>query len=179
MDSDSAPTASLVLNLSGVNILYATEHAFITVLWASTAVPISLPAPASIVVLAPQYMGDYPWFLIKSPFVNLGRSLCPNQVERAQGALPLGWDDNSNTVTFSVEYQTFRISFANSAMFWCFKYTVNCHKYRVRPCKYAFDEATLLDAFLQCRVPGQVPAGMPCPSPTTEVMNHTENLVVE
>ncbi|KAI6014272.1 hypothetical protein BKA83DRAFT_4129929 [Pisolithus microcarpus] len=144
MDSNSASATGLILNLSGVHVLYATEHAFVTALWASTAVPISESAPASILLLAPQEIGDSPWFLIKSPFVHLGRSLRPNPDERARGAHPLGWDDDV-------------------AMYWCFKYMTSCVAYRVRPSKYAYDEATLLDDFLQCKIPGQVPAGMPAP----------------
>ncbi|KAI5990523.1 hypothetical protein BKA83DRAFT_4499497 [Pisolithus microcarpus] len=173
MDSNSASATGLILNLSGVHVLYATEHAFVTALWASTAVPISESAPASILLLAPQEIGDSPWFLIKSPFVHLGRSLRPNPDERARGAHPLGWDDDGNTVTFCVEYQAFRISFANSAMYWCFKYVTSCVAYRVRPSKYAYDEATLLDDFLQCKIPGQVPAGMPAPGPV-EVATNTD-----
>ncbi|KAI6001897.1 hypothetical protein EDD15DRAFT_2361255 [Pisolithus albus] len=178
MDSEfTCDTHGVVLNLSGVNILYATEHAFVTVLWASTAVPVSEPAPASILLLAPQEIGESPWFLIKSPFVSLGRSLRPNEVERARGALPLGWDDNNNTVTFSVEYQSFRISFANSAMYWCFKYMANCHSYRVRSSKYAFDETMLLEDFLRCKIPGQVPIGMPGPSAeVAAVTDHQETV---
>ncbi|KAI6034773.1 hypothetical protein BKA83DRAFT_4121811 [Pisolithus microcarpus] len=140
--------------IHSVHVLYATEHAFVTALWASTAVPISESAPASILLLAPQEIGDSPWFLIKSPFVHLGRSLRPNPDERARGAHPLGWDDDV-------------------AMYWCFKYVTSCVAYRVRPSKYAYDEATLLDDFLQCKIPGQVPAGMPAPGPV-EVATNTD-----
>ncbi|KAI5985658.1 hypothetical protein EDD15DRAFT_2200547 [Pisolithus albus] len=140
--------------IHSVHVLYATEHAFVTALWASTAVPISESAPASILLLAPQEIGDSPWFLIKSPFVHLGRSLRPNPDERARGAHPLGWDDDV-------------------AMYWCFKYMTSCVAYRVRPSKYAYDEATLLDDFLQCKIPGQVPAGMPAPGPV-EVATNTD-----
>ncbi|KAI6045821.1 hypothetical protein EDC04DRAFT_2888397 [Pisolithus marmoratus] len=168
MDSQCTSDIDVVLNLSGINILYATKHAFVTVLWASTAVPVSEPGSASILLLAPQEIGEshkHPdsWFLIKSPFVSLSHSLHPNEVEHARGALPLGWDDNNNTVTFSVEYQAFQISFANSAMYWCFKYMANCHSYHVQSTKYAFDEKMIFDDFLRCKIPGQVPVGMPGP----------------
>ncbi|KAI6032122.1 hypothetical protein BKA83DRAFT_4488708 [Pisolithus microcarpus] len=171
MDSNSTSATGLILNLSGVHVLYATEHAFVTALWASTAVPISESAPASILLLAPQEIGDSRKSLhsiLRRPSL-----MAPNSMMNVREVLiPLdGMTMLGNTVTFCVEYQAFRISFANSAMYWCFKYMTSCVAYRVRPSKYAYDEVTLLDDFLQCKIPGQVPAGMPAPGPVEVATN--------
>ncbi|KAI6018105.1 hypothetical protein BKA83DRAFT_4496459 [Pisolithus microcarpus] len=175
MDSNSASATGLILNLSGVHVLYATEHAFVTALWASTAS--SHLRVSSCIHSSFGSTGDWGFSMVFNQI-----AFCPPwpvlsaqiQMNVREVLIPLdGMTMLGNTVTFCVEYQAFRISFANSAMYWCFKYVTSCVAYRVRPSKYAYDEATLLDDFLQCKIPGQVPAGMPAPGPV-EVATNTD-----
>ncbi|KAI6029309.1 hypothetical protein BKA83DRAFT_11401 [Pisolithus microcarpus] len=143
------------------NIL-ATENVTVTQLWATTLVPTSPPVSASVMLVAPQHRGHFPWFLIKSPIINFVRSLQPTPVEHDLRMLVLTWADRAKTVQFSVEGKTFVIFFCDPAMFWCFKCMVHCrdqvdrHRHHVPE----LNAKVLLDAFLDFKIPAEVPLGI-------------------
>ncbi|KAI5980982.1 hypothetical protein EDD15DRAFT_2204760 [Pisolithus albus] len=146
------------------NIL-ATENVTLTQLWATTLVPTTPPVSASVMLVAPQHCGHFPWFLIKSPIINFVRSLQPTPVEHDLRMFALTWADRANAVQFSVEGKTFLLFFCDSAMFWCFKYMVHCrdqvdrHRHHVPE----LNAKALLDAFLDFKIPMEVPLGIRMP----------------
>ncbi|KIK31328.1 hypothetical protein PISMIDRAFT_20659 [Pisolithus microcarpus 441] len=146
--------ATNVLQLSK-NML-ATNGVNICQMWATTPIPTTPKVAASVMLVAPQYFGHFPWFLVKSPLVNFARSLQPTQTERA---FPLTWDDQGNAVRFSVGNRTFMLSFANSGIFWCFKYMVYCRDQVDSNCVRPFSAEMLLDAFIKFKIPAQIPLG--------------------
>lgn len=139
------------------NNMLATNGASICQMWATTPVPTTATVTASVMLVAPQYIGHFPWFLVKSPIIDFARSLQPTQTERA---FALTWNDQENTVRFSVGERTFVLSFADSAIFWCFKYMVYCRDQVDTTCVYPFGAEMLLDAFIKFRIPAQIPLGI-------------------
>ncbi|KAI6162926.1 hypothetical protein EDD17DRAFT_1756958 [Pisolithus thermaeus] len=143
------------------NIL-ATENVTLTQLWATTPVPTTPPVSASVMLVAPQHCGHFPWFLVKSLIINFVRSLQPTPVEHDLHMFALTWADRANAVQFSVETKTFLLFFCDSAMFWCFKYMVHCrdqvdrHRHHVPE----LNAKVLLDAFLDFKIPMEVPLGV-------------------
>ncbi|KAI6133971.1 hypothetical protein EV401DRAFT_2064448 [Pisolithus croceorrhizus] len=139
------------------NIL-ATENVTLTQLWATTPVPTTPPVSASVMLVALQHS----WFLVKSPIINFMRSLQPTPVEHDLRMFALTWADRANAVQFSVETKTFLLFFCDSAMFWCFKYMVHCrdqvdrHRHHVPE----LNAKVLLDAFLDFKIPMEVPLGV-------------------
>ncbi|KAI6002073.1 hypothetical protein EDD15DRAFT_2361418 [Pisolithus albus] len=139
------------------NNLLATNGASICQMWATTPVPTTATVAASVMLVAPQYIGHFPWFLVKSPIVNFARSLQPTQTECA---FALTWNDQGNTVRFSVGERTFMLSFADLATFWCFKYMVYRRDQVDTTCVHPFGAEMLLDAFIKFRIPAQIPLGI-------------------
>ncbi|KAI6017893.1 hypothetical protein EDC04DRAFT_2902429 [Pisolithus marmoratus] len=142
--------------------MLATENVTLTQLWATTLVPTSSPVSASVMLVAPQHSGHFPWFLIKSPIINFMRSFQPTPVEHDRRTFALTWADWANAAQFSVDSRIFLLSFRDSAMFWCFKYMVHCrdqvdrHRHHVSE----LNAKALLDAFLDFKIPAEVPLGI-------------------
>ncbi|KIO12207.1 hypothetical protein M404DRAFT_7027 [Pisolithus tinctorius Marx 270] len=142
--------------------MLATENVTVTQLWATTFVPTSSPVLALVMLVAPQHSGHFPWFLVKSPIINFARSLQPTRVEYDRRTFALTWVDRANAAQFSVDGKVFLLSFHDPAMFWCFKYMVycrdqvDCHQH----CVSEPNAKVLLDAFLDFKIPAQVPLGV-------------------
>ncbi|KAI6166721.1 hypothetical protein EDD17DRAFT_1752901 [Pisolithus thermaeus] len=147
--------ATNVLQLT--NNMLATNGANICQMWATTPIPTTPRVAASVMLVAPQYVGHFPWFLVKSPTVNFSRSLQPATTEHT---FPLTWDDQGNTIRFSVGNRTFLLSFADPAIFWCFKYMVYCRDQVDMNCVHQLNAEMLLDAFIKFRIPAQIPLGI-------------------
>ncbi|KAI5983547.1 hypothetical protein EDD15DRAFT_2376344 [Pisolithus albus] len=143
------------------NIL-AMENITLTQLWAMTLVSTTPPVSASVMLVAPQHCGHFPWFLIKVLIINFVCSLQPTLVEHDLHMFALTWADQANTVQFSIEGKTFLLFFCNSAMFWCFKYMVHCHDQVDRHQHHVpeLNVKALLDAFLDFKIPMEVPLGI-------------------
>ncbi|KAI5983197.1 hypothetical protein EDD15DRAFT_2376754 [Pisolithus albus] len=148
------PNATNVLQLS--NNMLATNGVNICQMWATTPIPTTPKVAASVMLVAPQYFGHFSWFLVKSSIINFARSLQPTQTERA---FPLTWDDQENVARFSVGNRTFMLSFANSSIFWCFKYMAYCRDQIDTNCIRPFNAEMLLDAFVKFKIPAQIPLG--------------------
>ncbi|KAI6010259.1 hypothetical protein PISMIDRAFT_25651 [Pisolithus microcarpus 441] len=120
--------ATNILQLS--NNMLATNGASICQMWATTPVPTTATVTASVMLVAPQYIGHFPWFLVKSPIIDFARSLQPTQTERA---FALTWND---------------------------QYMVYCRDQVDTTCVYPFGAEMLLDAFIKFRIPAQIPLGI-------------------
>lgn len=142
--------------------MLATENVTVTQLWATTLVPTSSPVSASVMLVAPQHSGHFPWFLIKSPIINFVRSFQPTPVEHDRRTFALTWADWANAAQFSVDGRIFLLSFRDSAMFWCFKYMVHCRDQVDRHWHHVseLNAKALLDAFLDFKIPAEVPLGI-------------------
>ncbi|KAI5981194.1 hypothetical protein EDC04DRAFT_2916818 [Pisolithus marmoratus] len=142
--------------------MLATENVTLTQLWVTTLVPTSSPVSASVMLVAPQHSGHFLWFLIKSPIINFVRSFQPTPVEHDRRTFALTWADWANAAQFSVDGRIFLLSFRDSAMFWCFKYMVHCHDQvdRHRHHVSELNAKALLDAFLDFKIPAEVPLGI-------------------
>ncbi|KAI5980962.1 hypothetical protein EDD15DRAFT_2380647 [Pisolithus albus] len=131
--------------------MLATENITVTQVWATTLVPTSSPVSASVMLVAPQHSGHFPWFLIKSSVINF-----------------------ANAAQFSVKGRIFLLSFHDSAMFWCFKYMVHCrdqvdrHRHHIPE----LNAKVLLDAFLDFKIPAEVPLGVKSGVQGIEVYEH-------
>ncbi|KAI6028162.1 hypothetical protein EDC04DRAFT_2605812 [Pisolithus marmoratus] len=115
------------------------------------------------------------WFLIKSQIINFVCSLQPTPFEHDLHMFALTWADRANTVQFSIEGKTFLLSFCDSAMFWCFKCMVHCHD-QVDCHRHHVPELNaklLLDAFLDFKIPVEVPLGIR----TQYTLNHSHQHV--
>ncbi|KAI6013833.1 hypothetical protein EDC04DRAFT_2609206 [Pisolithus marmoratus] len=116
--------------------MLATENVTVTELWATTFVPTSPSVSASVMLVAPQHCGHF---------------------------LPLRSNTiDANAVQFSAEGRIFLLAFHDSAMFWCFKYMVHCRDYvdRNRHHTPELNAKILLDAFLDFKIPAEVPLGV-------------------
>ncbi|KAI5986001.1 hypothetical protein EDC04DRAFT_2913545 [Pisolithus marmoratus] len=111
---------------------------------------------------APAPPGLPSWFLIKSPIINFVQSLQPTLVEHNQHMFALTWANRVNAVQFSTEGRIFLLAFHDSAMFWCFKYMVHCHDYVDHNQHHTpeLNAKILLDAFLDFKIPAEVPLGV-------------------
>ncbi|KAI5989515.1 hypothetical protein EDD15DRAFT_2370554 [Pisolithus albus] len=158
--------------------MLATENITVTQVWATTLVPTSSPVPASVMLVAPQHSGHFPWFLIKSSVINFVRSLQPTPVEQDRRTFALTWADWANAAQFSVEGRIFLLSFRDSAMFWCFKYMVHCrdqvdrHRHHIPE----LNAKALLDAFLDFKIPAEVPLGVKSGVQGVEVYEQHANI---
>ncbi|KIK15239.1 hypothetical protein PISMIDRAFT_25286 [Pisolithus microcarpus 441] len=160
MSTDLCPLLVLsnainVLQLS--NNMFATNSANICQMWSTTPIPTTPKVLASVMLVAPQYIGHFSWFLLKLPIINFAHSLQPAHTEHA---FPLTWDDQANAVQFFVSNKTFMLSFADSASFWCFKYMVFCCDQVDTTCVHPFNSKMLLDAVIKFRILAQIPLGI-------------------
>ncbi|KAI6030146.1 hypothetical protein EDC04DRAFT_2898666 [Pisolithus marmoratus] len=123
--------------------MLATENVTLTQLWATTLVPTSSPVSASVMLVAPQHSGHFHEYITLVPlFLVIDRLYSPTPVEHDRHTFALTWADWANAAQFSVDSRIFLLSFRDSAMFWCFKYMA------------------LLDAFLDFKIPAEVPLGI-------------------
>ncbi|KAI5992679.1 hypothetical protein EDD15DRAFT_2367952 [Pisolithus albus] len=158
--------------------MLATENITVTQVWATTLVPTSSPVPASVMLVAPQHSGHFPWFLIKSSVINFVWSLQPTPVEQDRRTFALTWADWANAAQFSIEGRIFLLSFRDSAMFWCFKYMVHCrdqvdrHRHHIPE----LNAKALLDAFLDFKIPAEVPLGVKSGVQGVEVYEQHANI---
>ncbi|KAI6001908.1 hypothetical protein EDD15DRAFT_2361270 [Pisolithus albus] len=151
----SSSDATNVLQLT--NNMLATNSGNICQVWATTPIPTTPRVAASVMLVAPQYVGYFPWFLVKSPIINFSRSL---QLAPTERTFPLTWNDQENAVRFCVGNRTFVLSFADAAIFWCFKYMVYCRDQVDTDCHHHLNAEMLLDAFIKFRILAQIPLGM-------------------
>ncbi|KIK20953.1 hypothetical protein PISMIDRAFT_24074 [Pisolithus microcarpus 441] len=124
----SSSNATNVLQLT--NNMLATNSGNICQVWATTPIPTTPRVAASVMLVAPQYVGYFPWFLVKSPIINFSRSLQPAPTERT---FPLTWND---------------------------QYMVYCHDQVDMDCHHHVNAEMLLDAFIKFRIPAQIPLGI-------------------
>ncbi|KAI6004197.1 hypothetical protein EDD15DRAFT_2360500 [Pisolithus albus] len=127
----STSNATNVLQLT--NNMLATNSGNICQVWATTPIPTSPRVAASVMLVAPQYVGYFPWFLVKSPIINFSRSL---QLAPTERTFPLTWNDQENA------------------------YMVYCCDQVDTDCHHHLNAEMLLDAFIKFRIPAQIPLGM-------------------
>ncbi|KAI6043398.1 hypothetical protein EDC04DRAFT_2600260 [Pisolithus marmoratus] len=139
--------------------MLATKNVTVTELWATTFMPTSPSVSALVMLIAPQHCA---WFLIKSPIINFMWSLQPTPVKHNQCMFALTWANWVNAMQFSTEGRIFLLAFHDSAMFWCFKYMVHCHDYVDHNWHHTpeLNAKILLDAFLNFKIPAEVPLGV-------------------
>ncbi|KAI5985944.1 hypothetical protein EDD15DRAFT_2373593 [Pisolithus albus] len=143
----SSSDATNVLQLT--NNMLATNSGNICQVWATTPIPTTPRVAASVMLVAPQYVGYFPWFLVKSPIINFSRSL---QLAPTERTFPLTWNNQV--------FIMFALSFADTAIFWCFKYMVYCRDQVDTDCHHHLNAEMLLDAFIKFRILAQIPLGM-------------------
>ncbi|KAG1850763.1 hypothetical protein C8R48DRAFT_778110 [Suillus tomentosus] len=143
--------------LNCVNILFATVDAAVVQMWANTDVPVSPPQSASVVMVAPERIGQRPWLLIKFGDTVHVRSL---EAGFANDTFSQSKAPEAHGISLQIKEVVFHIYLPTPAVFWCFMHIATGSYYDPKRGS-GLTEETLVDAWKDFTVPGNF--GFQCP----------------